>query len=103
MWSTTQNCASGKADNTLDTIAHVSVMEGLGTLPTAGELSRAIDKFSIGKEPGLDSIPPEAIKCVNGVLLDHMASLLCQCLEEGTILQDMRDCNIVTPYKNKGE
>lgn len=72
-------------------------MEGLDALPTAGELSRAIDKSSIGKEPRLDSIPPEAINNTNGVLLGRMASLLCQCLGEGTILRDMRDCNIVTP------
>lgn len=47
----------------LDGVSCLSVMERLGTLPTVGELSRLIDKLPRGKAPGLDDIPPVAIKC----------------------------------------
>lgn len=62
-----------------DTIAHLSALERLDTMLTAGELSNVTDMLPIRKISGLDDIPPEAIKCTKGVLLDHMVSLLCQC------------------------
>lgn len=33
----------------------------------------------------------------------HLLELLCQYWEEGTDPRDMRDCNIITLYKNKGD
>lgn len=84
-----------------DTIAHLSALERLDTMLTAGELSNVTDMLPIRKISGLDDIPPEAIKCTKGVLLDHMVSLLCQCWVEGMLPQDIRDCYIVTLYKNK--
>ena len=39
----------------------------------------------------------------NNTLVNHLHELLCQCWDEGTIPQDMRDANIVTLYKNKGD
>ncbi|XP_051889891.1 uncharacterized protein LOC127580446, partial [Pristis pectinata] len=88
-------------DNALDTMDCLPIMEELDALPTAGELSKAIDSLPTGKAPGLDGIPPEAIKCAKGVLLNHLHELLCQCWKEGAVLQDMRD--IATLHKNKGD
>ena len=36
-------------------------------------------------------------------LLEHLHELLLQCWEEGSVPQDMRDANIITLYKNKGD
>lgn len=46
----------------------------------------------------------EVIKAgMNTALLYHLHELLLQCWEEGTVLQDMRDANVITLYKNKGD
>ncbi|CAE1235979.1 unnamed protein product [Acanthosepion pharaonis] len=51
--------------------------------------------------PGRDEIPSEVLKSGKPVLLPHLHKLLCPCWEKGHMLQDMRDANIVTLYKNK--
>ena len=56
-----------------------------------------------GKAPGLDRIPIEVIKNAKGPLLEHLHALLCQCWEKRDVPQDMRDCNIIILYKNKGD
>ena len=43
------------------------------------------------------------IKCGESVLLEELQTLLCEFWEEGEVPQDMRDCNIITLYKNKGD
>ncbi len=79
-------------------------MKELDALPTVDELSKAIDSLARGKAPGSDGIPPEVIKAgQKSVLLDRLHELLLQCWEEGTVPQDMRDANIITLYKNKGD
>ena len=51
-----------------------------------------------------DGVPSEVIKAsMNTALLYHLHELLLQCWEEGTVPQDMRDANVITLYKNKGE
>ncbi|KAL8581326.1 hypothetical protein ACOMHN_034405 [Nucella lapillus] len=35
--------------------------------------------------------------------LEHLHNFLPQCWEDGTVPQDMRDANIITLYKNKGD
>ena len=39
----------------------------------------------------------------NTSLVNHVHELLCQCWDEGTIPQDMRDASIVTLQQNKGD
>ena len=90
-------------ETAIDGIETFSVMEELDEIPTLQELTKAIDCLPSGKAPGSDGIPPEVIKCGKNVLAAHMHNLLCKCWEEGTIPQDMRDANIVTLYKNKGD
>jgi len=91
------------SDAAVDAMESLPVMDELDQCPTLQELSKAIDGLPAGKAPGLDGIPAEALRCGKDVLLKHLHELLCQCWEEGQVPQDMRDCNIVTLYKNKGD
>ena len=78
-------------------------MVELDTRPTMEELSKAINRLSCGKAPGSDGIPSEVLKSGKPALLQPLHDLLCHCWEQGYIPQDMRDANIVTLYKNKGD
>ena len=71
-------------------------MKELDTEPTLEELSKAIDSLASGKAPDL-------IKHYKTTLLHSMHVLLCQCLQEGAVPQDMWDFKIITLFKNKGE
>jgi hypothetical protein len=87
----------------LDGVQQLPLMQELDALPTVDDLKRAIDTLTSGKSPGGDNIPPEVIKAgKDSPLTDHLYDLLCQCWVEGCIPQDMRDANIITIYKNKG-
>jgi len=96
----TQNVVT---DAALDGLPSLTVMEELDALPTEEELSQAMDCLSCGKAPGKDGIPPEVLKSCKPALLQHLHELLCLCWEKGHVPQDMRDANIVTLYKNKGD
>ena len=96
----TQNTVT---DSALRAISDLPVMEELDTPPTLDELSKAIDRLACGKAPGSDGIPPEVLKCGKPALLQQLHDLLCLCWEQGYIPQDMRDANIITLYKNKGD
>ena len=78
-------------------------MEELDAPPSLEELGKAIDFLACGKAPEKDDIPPEVIKAGKTTLIHHLHKLLCQCWEDGAVPQDMRDANIVTIYKNKGD
>lgn len=62
-----------------------------------------MDRLSNGKAPGSDGIAPEVLKKSKPVLLQKLHELLCLCWESGSVPQDMRDANIITLYKNKGD
>lgn len=87
----------------LDAVERLPEMSELDIQPTTEELAKAIDKLSSGKAPGKDGIPAEIIKCGKPSLLEPLHKLLCKCWEEGEVPQSMRDANIVTLYKNKGD
>ena len=90
-------------DEALDTMASLPVMRELDTEQTEDDLSKAIDSLNNGKAPGKYAIPPEVIKQGKLALLHHLHVLLVLCWKEETFPQDMRDDNIVTLYKNKGD
>lgn len=71
--------------------------------PTLEEVERALDALSSGKAPGGDCIPPEVLKCAEETLTRGLRDLLCLCWREGSVPQDMRDANIITRYKHKGD
>ena len=87
----------------LNSIPSLPVMEELDATPTEDKLGKAIDSLARGKAPGGDGILAEVLQCANSTLLHHLYELLCQCWEEGYVPQDMRDANIVTLCKNKGD
>ena len=96
----TQNVVTAAA---LEALPSLTVMEELDIPPTEEELRKAIDGLTCGKAPGKDGIPPEVLKSGKLALLRHLHELLCLCWEKGHVPQDMRDANIITLYKNKGD
>ena len=87
----------------LEAIERLPTMDELDAEPTVVELSKAIDGLASGKAPGSDGIPPDLIKHCKTTLLLPLHVVLCQCWQEGSLPQDMRDAKIITLYKNKGE
>ncbi|XP_037296657.1 uncharacterized protein LOC119189933 [Manduca sexta] len=77
------------------------MMEDLDALPTVTEFHLAVSKLKCEKSPGNDGIPTELLKleCV----MPLCYNLLLKCWREGQVPQDMRDANIVTLYKGKGD
>jgi hypothetical protein len=90
-------------NNALNAIENLPCLTKLDEKPTETELKLALEKLTTGKAPGKDGIPAEVIKCGGSVLFTHLYDLLCQCWDEGAVPQDMRDANIITLYKNKGD
>ena len=86
----------------LDAIDHLLLMPELDEVLSIKELSKAIDRLPSGKTPGKDCIPAEIIKSSKSTFLVPLHKLLTQCWKEGSVPQDMRDANIITLYKNKG-
>ena len=79
------------------------MLDELDSQPTLKEVHDALDSLAIGKAPGNDAIPAEVLKCCKEVLTEELHRLLCLCWKEGEVPQDMRDANIVTLFKNKGD
>ena len=98
--STRENTVTPSA---LGAIKCMLIMEELNAEPAMDELSKVIDCLAAGKAPGSDNIPPDLIKHCKTTLLHPLHEILCQCWREGAVPQDMKDANIVTLYKNKGE
>ena len=78
-------------------------LEELDREPTIDELSEALDSLASGKAPGKDGIPAEVLRCCKETLITELHEILCLCWSEGEVPQDMRDANVVTLYKNKGD
>ena len=96
----TQNTVT---DSALNVIPDLSVIKKLDTPPTMEELSKAIDRLTCIKASGSNGIPPEVLKSGKPALLQPLHDLLCLCWKHCYIPQDIRDANIVTLYKNKGD
>ena len=80
----------------------LTVLEELDSNSTLKQLNRAL-AFASGKGPGNDSIPAEALKCWKENIISELHEILCLCWKEGEGKLDMRDTNIVTLHKNKGD
>ena len=96
----TQNIVT---DTALNVLPGLPVIEELDNTPTLEELNIAINGLACSKEPGKDGIPPDVLKHEKQTILQLLQELLCLCWEQGHIPQYMRDANIVTMYKNKGD
>ncbi|XP_048004286.1 uncharacterized protein LOC125240437 [Leguminivora glycinivorella] len=73
----------------------------LDSAPTVEELYLAVKQLKHGKSPGKDEVYTEIVKlkCILPVLHNHLT----KCWEQGCVPQDMRDANVVTLYKGKGD
>lgn len=78
-------------------------MTELDIEPTMDELSRALEQLSSGKAPGTDAIPAELLKLNKNAILPHLHRLLTQCWRDGVVPSAMKDANIITLYKQKGD
>ncbi|KAJ2944193.1 hypothetical protein O0L34_g18171 [Tuta absoluta] len=73
----------------------------LDSPPTADEFYKAIRGLKLGKSTGLDNLPAELVRL--GCVSSPLYALLLRCWDEETIPQDMRDADIITLYKGKGD
>ena len=90
-------------DTALNALPGLPVIEELDNTLTMEELGIAIEGLACGKAPGKDGILPDVLKHGKQTILQPLHELLCLFWEQGHIPQDMRDANIVTLYKNKGD
>lgn len=84
-------------------IPQMPVMDDLDLPISRAEIERAIRSLQLNKSPGVDGIPPEVLKCGGESLHAELHSLFSLCWEQRCIPQDLKDANIVTLYKNKGD
>ncbi|CAG5121029.1 unnamed protein product, partial [Candidula unifasciata] len=90
-------------EEALNAMECLPTMGELDTEPSVTEIGEAKAGLPSGKAPGEDGIPPEILKCSKYAILPELHKNLCQCWQEKSVPQDMRDANIITLYKNKGD
>ena len=78
-------------------------MEELDSEPTLAEIKAALDSLTSSKAPGKDNIPVEVLKCCKEFITTELYEVFRLCWRKGGVPQDMKDANIVTLYKNKGD
>lgn len=100
-YSNLYSVATDVAPDALDALPTYPVMLELDIPPTFHEFQLALDGLKLGKSTGRDNLPAEVVKlqCVASPLFQ----LLQRCWKEHTIPQDMKNADIVTLYKGKGD
>uniref|UniRef100_A0A2C9LZY7 Reverse transcriptase domain-containing protein n=1 Tax=Biomphalaria glabrata TaxID=6526 RepID=A0A2C9LZY7_BIOGL len=88
--------------NAVSNFPSLPVLTELDETPSVKELSIAIDMLAHGKTPG-DGISAEVIQAGKHALIKPLHELLSLCWEQGMVPQELKDFNIVTIYKNKGD
>ena len=69
--------------------------------PTSAEIKVALDSLASGKAPGKDRTT-SLLKCCKEIITTEVYEIFCLCWRESGVPQDMKDANLVTLYKNKG-
>ena len=87
----------------IDKVPSMEIMEELDDEPQFTEMKALIARLSNNKASGIDAIPADLIKAGRQVLLSPLYSLLLKCWRERTVPLEMRDSNIITLCKNKGD
>ena len=69
--------------------------------PTREEIKKATMQLKVGKSPSIDGIPTEVYQHGGDAVLDKLQGLFTNCLERGTLPEDLGDT--FSLHKNKGE
>ena len=90
-------------EDALDAIECLPELKELDRELTIDELSEALDSLASGKVPGREGISAEVLKFGKETLITELHEILCLCWSEGEVPQDMKNANVVTLSKNKGD
>ncbi|XP_046962200.1 uncharacterized protein LOC124531734 [Vanessa cardui] len=95
------SCPVDIKPDAVELVPKLATWHELDAAPTVEELYLAVKQLKCGKSPGKDDVVTEVVKleCLLPILHNHLA----KCWEENYVPQDMRDANIVTLYKGKGD
>ncbi|XP_033124302.1 uncharacterized protein LOC117122714 [Anneissia japonica] len=91
------------SETVLECVRSFPPMNELDVPPTLEELKKAIENLLVRKATGEYGISGEVIKSGGHILTNHLHIILCMCWEKSIIPQDLKDANIITLYKNKGD
>lgn len=94
---------SSFSQTAIDSLVRLPALTELDNDISKQELKEALNHLPPNKSPGQDAIPAEVLKCCGGALFEQLYELLCSCWDEGFVPQSMRDSNIVTIFKRKGD
>ena len=86
----------------LTSLPHFSTLHELDSDITLDAMKHAISGLKNNKSPGADGIPPEVLKCGGVALTTELFNVFLLCWHSHWLPQDLKDANIITIYKNKG-
>ena len=66
-------------------------------------MKEPLRSLASGKALGQGGFPAEILKCRKGDAFTKFCEIVCLCWMEGEVPQDMRDVNIVIPFKSEGD
>ena len=88
-------------ESSLAKIPQLDVKLELDDPPTREEIKKATMQLKVGKSPSIDGIPTEVYQHGGDAVLDKLQGLFTNCLERGTLPEDLGDT--FSLHKNKGE
>ena len=86
----------------LTSLPKIPTIHDLDSDITLDAVKRAIIGLKNNKSPGIDGIPPEVLKTGGETLAVELHNVISVCWKTLCIPQDLKDANIITLYKNKG-
>ncbi|CAM4709419.1 unnamed protein product [Leuciscus chuanchicus] len=84
-------------------VPQLPIILELDNIITLNEVKKTISLLKNNKAPGVDGLPPEIFFSGGNTLAVELHHLFSICWNEGTIPDELRNANIVTLYKNKGD
>ena len=88
-------------EDPLNTIEYLPVPVELDDRPLTN-LARPWTPLPPAKPPGKEGVPARSRSAARVQQITELHETLCQCWREGEVPEDMRDANIITLHKNKG-
>ena len=102
-FSSLLNLANPSTPETLDVIPNLPLLNHLDEPPQLPEILAAIQGLKNNKSPGPDGIPAECYKHGGAQLAESLHALISTIWATETVPQDLKDANIVTIFKKKGD